>query len=505
MHLPEFTPILAARYSPQTLMMIGAVVTLMVSFLTFARWRLGVKIAFVMVLFEGAIRKWAVPQYQELAYFIKDIFLVGAYLRFYFFPDPAVRAWKLRAPLGVTMLLCVIVSFSALNPNIGSPILALYGLKVYLYYIPLAFMVPYLFKTEDELLKNMFWYCMLATPICLLGIVQFAAPGYSFLNVYAQSGIDTAATTFGFGEKVRITGTFSYLTGHTTFVIVFFAFHLALLMNRLPKWKWACLVINLPLLAANAFMGGSRSSIVSCAAIGIGFVMVSAFQRVGSGRNTILVVGSMVALAMMVTSSYFGEAKEHWMTRMGSGGSRDLVFRVFGMPAKSLGYALEQSGVFGYGIGMTHPAVERLRGVLGIPRPRESAPVFDVEMAQVWSELGILGFMAWYLLRTIFLVHSFSAFLRVPPSPLRSLILAGTLIQAGHFLLSVVLNHTANFLVFAFYGLALIPSLHPAITRKAAPRRQPAAGPPTAPPEPLRPPIRQPGFGPSGGQARRTV
>ncbi|MFZ4767012.1 MAG: hypothetical protein ACOYMN_18830, partial [Roseimicrobium sp.] len=215
------------RLSTDTLMAIGAVGGIVIVALSYAQWRLAVKAAFIILLFEGAIRKWVFPQGQELVYFLKDGVLLGAYIRFYLSPDALVKSWKIRAPMAGIALLSAIPAFSALNPNIGSPILALYGVKIYLYYIPLAFMMPYLFRSQQELIKQLTWYALLATPICLLGIAQFAAPGSSLLNVYAATGSDTEATTFGFGEKVRITGTFSYLTGHTTFVIFFVGLHIA--------------------------------------------------------------------------------------------------------------------------------------------------------------------------------------------------------------------------------------------------------------------------------------
>ena len=40
---------------------------LVITMFTFSNWRMGVKIAFVMVLFEGALRKWILPSAQELA------------------------------------------------------------------------------------------------------------------------------------------------------------------------------------------------------------------------------------------------------------------------------------------------------------------------------------------------------------------------------------------------------------------------------------------------------
>ncbi|MBL9131444.1 MAG: hypothetical protein JNG86_09610, partial [Verrucomicrobiaceae bacterium] len=61
--------ILAAKLDAQTLIPLGIGITVLVSLFTMSNWRAGVKIAFVMVLIEGALRKWVLPGAQELAYF----------------------------------------------------------------------------------------------------------------------------------------------------------------------------------------------------------------------------------------------------------------------------------------------------------------------------------------------------------------------------------------------------------------------------------------------------
>ena len=49
---------------------------------SFRRWREAVQLAMVLVIFEGAIRKWVFPGAQDLIYFAKDVLLLGAYAGF---------------------------------------------------------------------------------------------------------------------------------------------------------------------------------------------------------------------------------------------------------------------------------------------------------------------------------------------------------------------------------------------------------------------------------------
>src|SRR5690606_27598222 len=118
------TLLLAATLPKKTLLMIGAVASVVIVLWSFTHWRAAVKVALVTALLEGAIRKWAFPQGQELVYFLKDVFLFGAYLKFFLSPDLDVRAYRLRIPAFFIVMLCVVVGLGALNPNIDSVFLS---------------------------------------------------------------------------------------------------------------------------------------------------------------------------------------------------------------------------------------------------------------------------------------------------------------------------------------------------------------------------------------------
>src|ERR1700724_4325179 len=47
-----------------------------------ARWRHAVQLAMVLLVVEGAIRKWLFPGAQDLVYLAKDVILIGVYLGF---------------------------------------------------------------------------------------------------------------------------------------------------------------------------------------------------------------------------------------------------------------------------------------------------------------------------------------------------------------------------------------------------------------------------------------
>lgn len=448
-----------------TLLGIGALVAFIIIVWSYSNWRMAVKVSFVTVLIEGAIRKWLLPQGQELVYFLKDVFLVGAYLRFYFAPDADLRAYRLRVPGMLVFMFTAIVSLSALNPNIGSMLLAVYGVKIYFMYLPLTFMMPYLFRTEAEMIRHLTWYALLAIPICALGFLQYASDKFSVINTFAGGTDEWGATGFGVGDRVRVTGTFSYLTGHTTFVIIFYTLAVTLLSIRETKRKWLLIGGVLPMLAGNALMGGSRASVITMAFVTVGFMLAAMGGRLATTKNflAVLVAGGVIAFGGAVY--LFADARAHWEARSKTAGD-NLKTRAIDHPLNSLTMAFQEGGAFGFGIGTAHPATEAIRQKLKLGRVEKKVPVFDNELGQILVELGLLGFCAWYGLRMMLVSLSWKSFRESPPGIVRALSLAGVLVTGPFLLMSVIYNHTANFFVFALAGFSLIPLLEPTVQRR---------------------------------------
>jgi len=461
---------LAARLPISTLIAIGAFGGLVILAWSYSRWRMAVKVALVVALLEGAIRKWVFPGGQELVYFLKDGFLLGAYLRFFLSPDPELRACRLKAPLGFVIIMAVILTFWALNPNIGHPFLAAVGLKNYLYYLPLVFMMPYLFRSHEEMTRKLTWYAWLGIPICLLGLAQYAAGAHSILNVYAQSEAreGVGAVTFGLDTqivRVRITGTFSYITGHTVFICFFAALNLVLLSIEQTKHKWVLVSLALPLLAVNAMMSGSRAAVLTIVLLIGGFSLASITGRLATSRNfrMMLFFGMIVCAAVGVYA--FRDAWVNWFSRY-QGAGDSVYSRVILHPFAAVEKAVEESPAFGVGIGVTHLVTAAFRRVLNVPGPEMKGIFFDNEIGMVMNELGVLGFGVWYGLRIALMVAIWSAYWRAPPGLQRSICLAGFLLSGPFLLMSLVSNHTANILLHALVGIGMLPFLQPTVPRR---------------------------------------
>lgn len=449
------------------MMMLGAFGTALIILLAMMNWRRAVYAAMIVALFEGAIRKWIFPQGSELVYFFKDIILFGAYLKFFLFPDPDIRAWRVRGPSTLITIVCIVLfMFGALNPNIGSILLAGYGLKIYLWYIPLSFMVPLLFRNEEEMTKMLFRYSLFAIPICLLGAAQFVAGPGSWLNVYASTDyVELQVATFGAGQEgtARITGTFSYISGHAVFVQFFFMLSLGLLTGINDRRRWVLLLGNLPLLVANGLMAGSRGAVYSMLIVGAIMGATSTVSKLGKSRSSLPYLLLGAAMIMIGVNVFFIKALKAFETRRIY--SEDTTLGRMMYPVNSVMEAAKEVDLMGFGIGMSHPASMAMRRALKIDPPKKRCPVYDAETGQVLAELGWPGFLIWYVFRIMMIWQCWVAFRYSPPSMFRALALGFFCYELLLMPASFILNHTANVFACAAWGFCMIPNLESLVRR----------------------------------------
>src|SRR6266446_2483496 len=116
------------------------------------RWREAIPAALLIAVFEGAVRKWAFPDYGQFIYLAKDILLLGAYAGFFLPRILRHQLFALRHPVTMPLLLFGIVAVLELaNPLLPNLAIGLFGLKAYLVYVPLLYLMPYAFRETGEL------------------------------------------------------------------------------------------------------------------------------------------------------------------------------------------------------------------------------------------------------------------------------------------------------------------------------------------------------------------
>ena len=471
----------APKLSIGTLLLLGAFAGIMVIAWAYSYWRAAIKTAIFVALVEGAIRKWVFPSGQELVYFLKDGILLGAYLRVLFGNEPEFRLTHLKIAANEILILCIIIGLGALNPNFGSPLQGLFGLKMYFMYLPLVFIMPRLFRSEEEAVRQLTWFLWIAVPICLLGMAQWKAGPDSILNVYANQG-GRGPAGFGFGEKVRITATFSYIAGHTTFLLFFTGLSLVLLSERKTRLPWLIVATIIPLLLGNTLMNGSRALIMIIALVFAIFAFFGFTGQIGQGTKfrSILIAGA--AMGVIVVTYLFVDAYFYLSQRFLRAGD-SVKDRTTAWHTRSLEHAINGAGVFGYGLGITFPASGSLAAALQLPPPKERPPLMESEPGQIWMENGPLGFLSWYGIRAILILSLVAAYRQARTPFQRSMALLAATISIIYIIAQIVGNHTGNILVHALIGLALVPLLESTIP---LPRTSPRSLTPNHPLPPIR-------------------
>ena len=91
----------------------------------------------------------------------------------------------------------------------------------------------------------------------VLGFTQYALPPTHFLNRYANMKIIKDVATVG--DSVRITGTFSYLSGFTAYLLFVAFFIWATIRLKYPAW---ITVVGITFALITGFMTGSRTATV---------------------------------------------------------------------------------------------------------------------------------------------------------------------------------------------------------------------------------------------------
>jgi hypothetical protein len=402
-------------------------------------WKRLIIVALLLNVFEGAVRKWVIPSSGEYIYFLKDFVLLCAYSAFFLSrPQPQISQF-LRPLRGWLLVAALAVSAGVLNPSLGSVIAGAFGAKCYLLDVPLLFLVPHMFASESAFKRFVRWYVIIAIPVCLLGVAQFDAPADSTLNRYAAE--EAGVAVFGVEGSARVTGTFSYISGHTAFLLVMAVLALGVLGTERLLWARVVAISVLVLVSANLLMSGSRAPLlISMTLIAASFVAFGLRSSALASRlrGLLLIVAALAGLAIVTK---FSSAYDAFMTRVVGSEDEEFEERAFQnydiMPALA-----SYVGPFGLGTGITHPGSYALRTALELPQPSVPIPAAEAECARVLIELGMLGLLAWYGFRIAVIVALCKVYRTLRSPELRFWAFLIFMLHFLSFNSSVVLNHT---------------------------------------------------------------
>jgi hypothetical protein len=354
-------------------------------------WKQLVGLFFLLVIFDGALRKWVLPSQELILFVVKDVVLWGGYLAY------ATRrnAFELPRPLRTTWVPTLLGAYVAIvllqAVNIRQPALTVsaLGLKSHLAYAPLVVLLPPLVaRATSRQMEHLLWgYALcIQLPIVALSIFQFFQPPSAWINNYVADSATVAAVE----GYPRITGTFSYIGSFTPY-LQFAAFLSASVLLAGLRWNRGPLKrLGWILLAGTAIilpMTGSRSVVF----ISIGG-LIALFFVVKNRGYLLRIVGAVLGVVGILLFSFgeipFFKGWELVAERTESAGTERVVARSSNRFTAPI-VGITEAGLFGYGVGTNHQAAGQVTSASDWPgRYGGDRPGLRVIM-----ELGILGWL----------------------------------------------------------------------------------------------------------------
>jgi hypothetical protein len=417
------------------------------------RWRLAVQLVMVLLVFEGAIRKWIAPGAQDLVYFAKDVLLLGIYVGF-FRELPGLRSRLPRQPALYAMLAfgALLGLLEVFNPALPNLLVGIFGFKAYFFYVPLIFVLPVAFRDDAELHRFLWRYALISIPVGLLAIAQFFSPASSFLNTYARSNEDAYVATFGSSTYVRVTATFSFISGYAAFLLT--AAILILTLLAAGRWRFRGYLLMfgaLGMTLLGMMMSGSRGPVLILILL-FPFYWWLAVIRGKGGFAAFARLVIVLGLVGVVLAATGGKAVDAFLGR--AAGIGDVSGRV-NAPLLTPWELLPEVGLLGFGIGATHQTAAALAPDV-VPYSWLHGLQVEVESGRILLELGPLGFLLVYAVRLYLAVYAFGQARALRTRFHRALATASFLFFLAALPGGVVFDVTSDLYYWFFAGLLML-------------------------------------------------
>lgn len=347
--------------------------------------KIAVWLYFLLIIFEGALRKWVLPGLSNPLLIIRDPIAVYIIL--------VARAKGLYSfnPYSFWMVLVTCIGvITAVTMGHGNIWVALYGARIFLIHFPLMFTIGRILDAYDliQIGKAALW---IAIPSTILMIIQFYSPQSAFVNL-GVGGDESGAGFSGALGYFRPPGFFSFTNGNSLYYgflaayIFYFWFHSYLVNRILLVAATVCLLLAIPFSISRTLLFETGLSLA--------FMVVALLRKPNYlSRVAVGVVLVLVAYSFLKGMGFFGTGMEAFTARFDSANETEggldgvLLDRFAGGMLGAILYAPDLP-FFGYGIGMgTNAGAVILSG-------NRTFLIAENEWGRVIGELGLmLGFI----------------------------------------------------------------------------------------------------------------
>lgn len=352
---------------------------------------------FILLIVEGALRKWIVPQLSTPLLVVRDPVVIAIYylaLRHGIFPSgPFIQSLKALALLSLLLGLV-----QTLNGSINLGVL-LYGWRTDFLHLPLIFLLPRIFNRADieKIGKVILW---IALPMALLMAYQFRSPPEAWIN-----------KTVGLGEgrqlssalgKIRPAGTFSFVTGPVAFLALVAAF-LSYGFQRREVFSKLLLGAGFLALGLALAVSGSRGALFTAGLVFSAAILAYTLSRETLANLSGLVLFLAIAFFILSQVEVFKEGTEvlsvRWDLASGAEASEGGMIGRYLRSLFAPFFYLPGVPFLGYGLGLgTNAGAALLTG-------SSQFLLSEGEWGRILFEMGpVLGL--WFIVYRIFLTIS---------------------------------------------------------------------------------------------------
>ncbi|MCS3708302.1 hypothetical protein GGP62_003212 [Salinibacter ruber] len=415
-------------------------------------WAYMLGLFFLLVIVDGALRKWVLPSQETLLFLVKDVVLWGGYVWYAAkrnpleLPRPLYATW---VPFLLAVYLFVVVA-QAFNIRQPSLLVSALGLKAHLAFLPVVVLLPALMvRVSERAITRFLWgYALLVSvPIVLLSIYQFSQPRTAWINRY----VNPEASVARVGQFPRITGTFPYIGSFAPYLRFNAVLGASMVLGGL-KWKRKSITaLGAIVLGGTAIilpMTGSRSPVVIILIELVVLLFVMRGKGTGGLFLGLALVGGVIA-SIGLDNSILLRAWEA-LAQRAQGGMGEAYRRIMVRLSAPI-EGLEEAGLFGYGVGSNHQVAPTFVG----GATWEGWIGGDNKILRVFAELGALGWLILMALK-IALLYVATQAVRRSRSAVEFILSATALcVLVGNVLRPVVYNVVSGALYWGAVGVML--------------------------------------------------
>ena len=252
-----------------------------------------------LLIFEGALRKWIVPQLSAPLLLIRDPVAILIYLlafRARIFPQNIwVVSLEILAVASWATGIIVLLPYFPIKTII---LVTGYGVRSDFLHLPLFFIIPAVFDLEDVKRAGR-WIMIGIIPMAALMVMQFAASPEAFINRVAGAGEGTQLGAGG--GRIRPPGVFSFVSGTVYYSSAVAAFLLHTVIAKVPIRSWLLYSSGAGLIIALG-VSGSRSAVLAVVVVvaSLAVVLVVRPSLVSkSGRHLLFAVMAIYAISYL--------------------------------------------------------------------------------------------------------------------------------------------------------------------------------------------------------------